>query len=171
MILLLSASTIKQIVPEINNTIDNSLIENACWFVQETLIKDTLSQLFYEDLLNKWGTDSGHTGMTVAYTYLKTNYLDYILSYGVWKHLVITMSLQLNDAGLRVKTSDHSVPAESRDLSFMRDFIDNFIDAKRKTMFRYLTDPPLQTDYPYYFNGRFNDQPRKMIYDFNIGKI
>ena len=132
MILLLSATTVKQLVPEINRTIDDSLIDNATWFVQETLIKDSLSQLFYEDLLSQWGTDSGHTGMTASYTYLKETFLDYILSWGVWKHLIVTLSLQLSDAGLRIKNSDHSNAAETKDLSFMRDYIDNFIDAKRK---------------------------------------
>ena len=171
MILLLSASTVKLMVPEINNTIDLTLITNAIWFVQETLIKDTLSQLFYEDLLAKWGTDSGHTGMTTAYTYLKTEFLDWILAWGVWKHLIITMSLQLNDAGLRIKTSDHSSAAESVDIAFMRDYIDNFIDAKRKVMYRYITDPAKPNDYPYWFTGRFPDYPRAMVYDFTIRKI
>lgn len=168
MILLLSATTIKQMVPEINNTIDNKLINNAIWFVQETLIKDTLSQLFYEDLLLQWSTPSG---MTTAYTYLKTEFLDWILAWGVWKHLVITMSLQLNDSGLRLKVSEHSSAAETKDLSFMRDYIDNFIDAKRKVMYRYITDPAKPQDYPYYFTGRFPDYPRRMVYDFTIHRI
>lgn len=166
-IYLLSASTVKQMVPEINLQIDDTLVYNAIWFVQETLIKDSLSQLFYEDLIYKW---SGGT-MTAGYTYLKEIFLDWILAWGVWKHLIVTMSLQLNDAGLRIKTSEHSAAAETKDLAFMRDFIDNFIDAKRKVMYRYITDPPRPDLYPFYFTGRFPDYPRRMTYDFNIHKI
>lgn len=166
---LLSATTIKQIVPEINNEIDNTIIDNATRLVQGTLLKDTLTQDFYDDFYTKYCASilSGGTPLSTAYQYLKDNYLDYILAYGVWEHLVITLSYQLNSAGLRLKVTDHSTIAEATDITFMRKYIENFIDAKRKEMSRYIFDN--QTNYPLYYSDKWGDMPKKA--NFRIGRV
>lgn len=159
---MLTASTVRTICPEINVNIATTLIDSATVLVQSTLIKDTLTQDFMDDL---YGAFTGNS-MSAAYTTLKANYLDYILAYGVYKHLIISQSYQLNEAGLRLKTSDHSSAAEPQDLAFMRDYIDNFIDSTRKTMIRYIEDH--QGDFPLYFTDKYGDVPMKN--NFKIAK-
>lgn len=163
---LLSATTIKQIVPEINNEISNTLVDNATRLVQGTLLKDSMTQDFYDDFYTRYTTLSGTT-FTAAYAYLKENYLDYILAFGVWEHLIITLSYQLNSAGLRLKTTDHSAMAEATDMNFMRKYIENFIDARRKEMSRYIFDH--QSDYPLFYSDKWGDMPAK--HNFRIGRV
>ena len=160
---ILSASTIKQLIPQINNEIDNVLVDNNTVFVQMTLIRDTMTQDFYQDMYNKW---TGHT-MTAAYTTLKEEYIDWILALGVWQNIIITQSYQLNSAGLRLKTTDHSVAAEPQDISFMRQYIQNMIDSKRKDMQRYINDN--QGNYPLYFSDKYGDTPKTK--NFRIGRV
>lgn len=163
--IFLSATTIKQYCPDINGEIDNTLIDNVTRLVQSTLLKDTLTQDFYDDLYSKWISPTW--SVNTAYVYLKETYLDWILALGVWKHLTINMSYQLNSAGLRIKLSDHSQAAETSDIDFIRKYIDNFIDARRKEMSRYIYDH--QSDYPLYYSDKYGDMPAKN--NFAIGRV
>ena len=165
MIPMISASTVRQYVPEININISDSLINNATVFIQDTLVKDSIGQVWFDNLYN---SITGNT-VSTADQYVKNNWLDAILSYGVWKHLVITMSLQLLEAGLRIKISDHSSAAETKDMAFMRTYIENFIDSKRQEMYRYVRDHT--HDYPYYNSNKYGDVPRRNVFDFSIHRI
>lgn len=156
---LITATEVKTKVPFINNEIDTTLISNAILLVQNTLIKNSLTQDFYEDIL----TNSA----TTANSYLITNYIQDIIAYGVWQYLAVSLSLQLNAAGLRIKLSDHSQAAESVDIEFYRGYIQNFIDGARKEMDRYIEDH--QADYPYYWSDKYGDKPR--TYNFKIGCV
>ena len=162
---ILSATTIKQICPDINNTINNTLIDQACILQQQTLLKDTLGQMWFDDL---YGQFTGGTYSTPN-AYILENYLQYILAFGVWKHLMISLSFQLNDAGLRTKISDHSSLAENKDMYFYREYIDSFINNKRKEMFRYITYH--QSDYPLYYSTKYWDHPQRNINDWKIRKV
>lgn len=162
---LMTDTEVKSYVPEINNSVASSLIYNAMLFSQETTIKNSLGQQWYDQII---GEKSGGT-YSAANKVIVDNYIKQILSYSVWQYLIITLSLSLNEAGLRIKESDHSAAAESRDLAFMRDFIQNYIDNKRKEMFRYIEDHP--TDYPYYYSNVYGDKPKNNIYNWRIGAI
>ena len=158
-IYLISASELKTLVPAINNQVDDTLINGAILLVQNTTVKDTITQDFYEDLLINSGT--------TANKYLIDNYLKNLISYSVWQYLMVSLSLQLNDAGLRIKTSDHSVAAESVDIAFYRTYIQNFIDGVRKQMDRYIFLH--QSDYPLYYQDKWGDVPVKN--NFRFGRI
>ena len=162
---MISASTIRQYVPEININISDQLINSATIMVQDTLLKDTIGQYWFDKM---YAAYTGGT-MTTADLYVKNTWLDAIISYGVWKHLIITLSLQLNEAGLRIKVSDHSQAGETKDLAFMRTYIENFIDSKRQEMYRYLRDN--NTQYPYYNGYKYGDNPRRNVFDFAIHRI
>lgn len=162
---MLTATQIKAICYDINNTIADKLINQACILQQQTLLKDSLGQMWYDDL---YGQFTGGTYST-ANAYMMDNYLQYILAFGTWKHLMISLSLQLNDAGLRIKSSDHSVQAESKDMFFYREYIDSFINNKRKEMFRYITRHT--TDYPLYYSTIYNDHPQRNINEWQIRKV
>lgn len=157
--LLITATEIKTIVPSINNEIDDTLINGAIILIQNTLVRDSLTQDFYEDVVANSGT--------TANKYLIDNYLKNLISYGVWQYLLVSLSLQLNSAGLRIKLSEHSQAAESTDITFYRNYIQNFIDNVRKEMFRYIYDH--QTDYPLYYNDSWGDTP--VINNFKIGRV
>jgi hypothetical protein len=168
---MITPSECKAIVPEINFDISDLLINNAIKMVQSTLLIDTVGQEWADELMSQTGTivsgvTSGET-YTTANEYIVDNYLKNILAYSVWQYLVITLSLQLNSAGLRIKTSDHSVASESKDLAFYRDFCQNYIDRTRKLMHRYIDQN--KASYPLYFNNIYHDVPK--VYNFKIGHI
>ena len=162
-LIFLSATTIKQMIPQINGEIDNDVIDGNTKFVQQTLIKDSLTQQFYDDLYLQWSGGS----LSTAYAFLKENYIDWILALGVWANLILTQSYQLNSAGLRLKTTDHSTAAEAADIGFMRSYVQGLIDAKRVEMQRYIEYNP--TGYELYWSDKYGDSPKTNR--FRIGKV
>lgn len=162
---LMTETEVKTLIPQINSTIDKTLVESTMLFTQDTLIKDTLGQQWYEEIiLQKSGGTYSAANQTIVDDYIKK-----ILAFGVWQNLLINLSLQTNDAGLRIKISDHSEAASSRDIAFMRDYIQNFIDSKRKEMYRYIKNN--KSSYPKYYNDVYGDKPINNIYNFKIGGI
>ena len=101
---MISASTVRQLCPQIAITVDESLIYNQMILSQDTTIKNCIGHRWYRLLLDNIVNDE----VSEVDQYLFDNYLAYILSYDILKQLIITMSYQLNDAGLRIKISDHS---------------------------------------------------------------
>jgi len=156
---LATATEVKTLCPAINKQVDDTLVNGAILLTQDTLIKDSLTQDLYEDVLANSGT--------TANSYLINNYLKNLISYGCWQYLAVSMSLQLNDAGLRIKTSDHSVAAEAVDITFYRNYIQNFIDSTRRMMDRYIDDH--KADYPLFYNDKWGDTPK--ISNFRIGRV
>lgn len=162
---LITYAECRTICPEINPEIESTLIDNAIKLCQQSVIKPSIGQeLFDEIILQK----SGGTYSTQN-KYLLDNYLKWILSYAVWQYLTITLSLPLNSAGLRVKSSDHSLAAEHTDIQYYREFIQNYIDNTRKSMYRYIKDN--ETLFPLYFNNKYNEKPKNNQYDWKIGII
>lgn len=160
----LTPTEIKSIVPSININISDTMIEEATFLIQETLICDSIGREWYEE----FNTQISGGTLTEDNTYIFNNYIQYLLSYGVWQYLTITLSYQLNEAGLRIKSSDHSQLAESNDLSYYRSYIQNLIDNKRKMMYDYIR---LNSGkYPLYYSSKYGDEP-KSIYNFKIGKV
>lgn len=150
---------IKQNVPSINSEIDDRLINGAILLIQDTLVRESLTQDFYEDLVLNSGT--------TANIFLIDNYIKQLIAYGVWQYLAVSLSLPLNSAGLRIKTTDHSQAAEAIDITFYRTYIQNFIDNLRKMLYRYIYDH--QLDYPLYFSDKWGDSPVK--HNFRLGRV
>ncbi len=159
---ILSASTIKSMIPHINNEIDNDLINQITIMQQTTTLRFSMTTDFYEDMYKKF---TGNT-MSTAYTYLKENYLDWILAFAVWQNIVLTQSYHLNSAGLRIKTTDHSTAAEFQDIDMMKNYIQTFIDNKRREMEEFIEDN--QGDYPLYYQDSHGEIP--VINKWRIGK-
>lgn len=158
-IYLVTPTEVKTLVPSINNEIDNTLISNAILLIQNTLVRDTLTQDFYENIIAY--------SATTANKYLIDNFLKNLIAYGCWQYLAVSLSLQLNSAGLRIKVTDHSQAAESVDIAFYRTYIQNFIDVTRKEMDRYIFEN--QTLYPLYYSDKWGDTPKKS--NFRIGRV
>lgn len=158
---------VKTYAPEINQSIQKVLVDSAILFTQDSLIKDSIGQEWYDQILSQLSGGTGYT--TTENQYIIDNYLKHILAYGVWQYLAITLSLQLNDSGLRIKTSDHSQAAESKDIAFIRDFIQNYIDSRRKEMKRYIDNN--KTLYPLYYSNIYGDRPSNNVYNFKIGGV
>lgn len=156
---LMTATEVKTICPAINNEIDNTLINGAILLMQDTELKFSLTQDFYEDIIANSATTTNK--------YLIDNYCKYIIAYSVWQYLVTTLTYQTNSAGLRIKTTDHSQAAEPTDMTFVRNYIQNFIDNVRKEMSRYIFDH--QTSYPLYYSDKYGDTPVKN--NFRIGRV
>lgn len=156
---LITATEVKALCPQINNEIDNALINNAILLMEDTLLKDALTLDMWEDILANSGT--------TANKYLIDTYLKNMLAYGVWQYLVVTMTYQLNSAGLRIKTTDHSQAAEASDMAFIRNYIQNFIDNTRRLMHEYIEDHP--NSYPLYYT--YEDGKRPHTNNFKIGRV
>jgi len=161
----MTSTEVKTLIPQINSTIEEVLINSTMLFTQDTLIKNSIGQQWYEEIILQI---SGGT-TTAENLIIINNYLKSILAFGTWQNLIINLSLQTNDAGLRIKLSEHSQAAESKDLSFMRDYIQDFIDSKRKEMYRYIKNN--QSSYTLYYNDKYGDKPINNIYDFKIGGV
>jgi len=157
--LLTTVAEVKSIVPSINNEIDNTIIQGAIILVQNTMVRDSLTQDLYEDVVANSGT--------TANKYLIDNYIKFLTAYGVWQFLAVDRTLQLNSSGLRIKLTDHSAAAESVDIAFYRTYIQNFIDNVRKEMSRYIFDH--QSSYEKYYSDKWGDTPAKN--NFRIGRV
>lgn len=131
---LITPDDVRRMCPQINQEIEDGLINDSLSLVQESVIKPTLGYDFYQELLDQrlGGTYTTDNKM------LMDNYISWILSFAVWQNLVISTSYTLSAAGLRLKVSDHSVLAESKDIQYYRDYTQNFIDSTRKSMFHYM---------------------------------
>lgn len=165
--MIISVNDVRIICPVINVNITDVQIENGIEMVTDTLLKDTIGQEYLEQLENELVIPP--TGHTTPNQYLIDNFLKYIISYGVWKHLVITLSYMVMPDGLRIKTSDHSGLAEKQDITFYRDYIDNFIDNKREAMNRYIRYN--SSSYPLYYRDKYGDNQIENRFNFKIGKV
>lgn len=162
---IITAAECRTMCPEINNEIEDGVIDSAIKLTQQSVIKPSIGQEFFDEIILQ---KSGGT-YSAANKIIVDDYLKWILSYSVWQYLVVTLSLPLNAAGLRIKISDHSNPAESKDLQYYRDFIQNWIDNTRKTMYRYINDN--KASYPLYYNNKYHDKPKNNQYNWKIGGV
>lgn len=164
-IMLITAIECRTMCPEINNEIESGIIDNAIKLCQQSVIKPSVGQEWFDQIIlqKSGGIYSAENKVIVD------NYLKWILAYATWQYLVITLSLQMNSAGLRIKSSDHSIAAESKDLQYYREFIQNWIDNTRKTMFRYINDNA--NSYPLYWNDKYGDKPKNNQYNWQIGSV
>jgi hypothetical protein len=156
---LITASEVKTICSSINNEIDDTLINNAILLMQDTTLKDSLTLDMWEDIFINSGT--------TANQYLINNYIKNLIAYSVWQFLVVTLSYQLNSAGVRLKISDHSQLAESSDIQYYRGYIQSFIDNVRRLMAEYIEDH--QSDYPLYYIYEHGKGPS--VNNFKIGRV
>jgi hypothetical protein len=163
--ILITPTIAKSLVPEINNDISDILVTNAIKMTQQSVIKPTLGEEWLNQLLTQ---KSGGTYST-ANKYIMDNYIQWILSYATWQYLVVTLSLQLNSSGLRIKQSDHSVQSESKDIAFYRTYIQDFIDTTRKDMKRYIDLH--KSDFPLYYNNIYHDKPSENVFNFKVGSV
>jgi len=162
---LVTSSEVRVFCPEVNGDINDLLINRATLAVEDTILRDTLGQEWSDEIISQ---KSGGT-YTAANAYIVNNFLKLLVSLSVWQYLVMTLSLQLNSAGLRIKSSDHSIAAESKDLAFFRDFIENYMDRVRQTMKRYIDDNI--SLYPLWKNNKYHDKPAQNTWNFRIGKV
>lgn len=164
-ILLLTASEVRGMCRAINGEIEDGIIEDAILSTQQMVVRPSIGKEWYDEIILQ---KSGGT-YSIENKVIVEDYLKWIISYSTWQHLVVTLSLQLNAAGLRIKTSDHSSPAESSDLAFTRSFIQNLIDGTRREMFRYIDEH--ESSYPLYFNNKYGEKPKNNQFGFDIGVV
>lgn len=162
---IITAAEVKINCPSINDEIETGMIDEGILLMQRAVMVPTCGQEWWDEIIQQ---RSGGT-YSSANKVIVDNYLKYILSYAVWQNLVITLSYQLNSAGLRLKVSDHSAQAETADMMYYRDYTQNFIDNIRKEMYRYISLH--KNDYPLYYNNKYHDHPSKNQYDWKIGSV
>ena len=169
---LITTTQLKSLISEINNNISDDYIENVIMIEQKKQIRALLGYSLYNQI--QLGV-SGSTLSTADQT-LYDDYIKLILAYSVYKRLVVSMSYQLENAGLRKKYSDVSELAEQTEISYVRSMIQDDLDFYKNEMIKYICNN--QSLYPLYYNdtdarNANTDNKRSRGYDtgWNISSI
>jgi len=169
---LITATQLKTLISEIDNAISDDYIGYVIKIEQVKQIRSLLGYSYYNQI------QEGVSGSTLstADQLIYDDYLKMILSLLCYKRLIISMTYQLENAGLRKKYSDVSEVAETGEMSYVRAEIQDDIDFYKNEMIKYISNN--QTTYPLYYSdtdARYNsvDDKRAKGYNFgwNISKI
>ena len=160
---ILTNTDIKALCPFINNDLDEQLMNATSINVQNTLLRDTLGNKYYDSIYTQF-LSGGTTGFTSADQIVFDNYLQYVLAWGVIRDLTIPMMYQMNSDGLRVVTSDQSEAATDNAATKVREYWQNLINERRVEMAKYLKDNMI--NYPLYWHNQ-----KKGVNEFPIHGI
>lgn len=169
---LITSTQLKSLISEINNAISSDYIDYVIKIEQVKNIRQLLGYSFYNEIQNQLSGSTLSTENELIYD----DYLKMLLALYCYKRLVISMSFQLENAGLRKKYSDVSEVAETSEMSYVRSMIQDDIDFYKKEMVKYICEN--QSSYPLYYNDtddRYNSLDDKRIrgskFGWNISKI
>lgn len=162
---IITVAEVRSNCPSINREIEDGMIDESILLCQRSVMVPTCGQEWWDEIILQ---RSGGT-YSAANKVIVDNYLKYILSYAIWQNLVITLSYNLTSGGLRIKTSDHSVQADSTDMMYYRDYTQNWIDNIRKEMYRYIQQNC--SLYPLYASNKYGDKPKNNQYNWKIGGV
>jgi hypothetical protein len=142
--LMINEAILRSLVPEVNNSIDSKLIVKNIEMQQEKVIRPLLGYDFYDEILTQILNDK----LTVENKLLLDEYLTMILSLATYKRLLWSASYQLENNGLRSKTSDNSDAVNRNEIAFVANQVQSDIDHFTGEFKRYICDN--QSDYPTY---------------------
>ena len=146
---IMNHTLLKSLNPFINNDIDDTLLDTTSINVQNTLLRDTLGDPYYNSIYNQ-SLSGGTTGFTSSDQYLWDHYLQYIVVWGVTRDIVFPLMYQMNSDGIRVVKSDHSDSATDKAASMNHEYWQNLINERRQEMGKHLNNH--MKDYPLYWN-------------------
>jgi len=198
---LITAEQLKTLISTINNNISDDYIRTLIEIEQKKTIRSLLGYSLYNKLQLQYkntlynttttttttlsGTTTSTTTLsgstTTTTTTLETlnteneilyeDYIKMILAYSVYKRMIIDMTYQLENNGLRKKISDVSEVAEKDEMTYVRNQIQNDLEFYKTEMLKYINEN--QNDYPLYFNDiddrwRSLNKNRSNSYDYNM---
>lgn len=169
---LITAQQLKSLISTINDNILDDYIETLIEIEQKKSIRPLLGYSYYNEIQEQL---SGNT-LTTDNEIIYDDYLKLILSYSVYKRLVVDMSYQLENSGLRKKYSDVSEVADPSELTYVRKMIQEDLDFYKTEMIKYIQENV--SKYPLYFNDtdsrwntRNNNRTKGYDFNWNIRKI
>jgi hypothetical protein len=146
---LINASNIKAICPEVPKTVDDSLISGFIIDIQEAYVETILGCAMYQEILGQF---SGGT-MTALNQYIFDRFIVKILAKRAAIRLMYSSQFQFENAGLRVKESDQSRPAELNEIATLKQFYETEADRIGKDMALYIAENI--NDYPLFYESTF----------------
>ena len=169
---ILTSTDIKTLIPEIGYEIDNTIITKLIERLQDMKIRPLLrSYSWYQEIMNQ---ASGGT-YSAANQIVVNDYLKLILALFVQQKIIITQTYHIERAGLRIKTSDVSTPAEPEDIRFYMQTITDEIDYLKGEFYKYVCEN--EASYPLYQSdtddrlATHNHKRQIANYGINISKI
>lgn len=163
---LITATQLKTLISEINDNISNDYIQFVIETQQKKEIRHLLGYSLYNDIQEQV---SGGT-LSTANDTIYEDYLKMILALYCYKRLLVSMTYQLENAGLRKKYSDVSEVAESSEIRYVRSEVQDDIDFYKKELIKYICEN--QSSYPLYYNDtddRNNSVDNKRAKGYNFG--
>jgi hypothetical protein len=169
---IISATDIKNLLPEIGFEIDNTIITKLIERLQDMKIRPLLrSYSWYEEIMTQI---SGST-LSASNEVIVNDYLKLILALYVQQKIIITQTYHIERAGLRIKVSDVSDVAQPDDIRFYMQTITDEIDYLKGEFYKYVQQH--YADYPLFQNDtdlRYatkNHKRQIANYGINISRI
>lgn len=163
---LITATQLKSLITTINNNISDEFILTLIEIEQKKVIRPILGYSFYNEIQLQVSGDTLTSDNEIIYD----DYLKLILAYSVYKRLIVDMTYQLENAGLRKKYSDVSESADPSELSYVRKMIQEDLDFYKTELVKYVQQNV--SKYPLYFNdtdSRWNTRDKQRNRGYNFG--
>ena len=141
---------VKLIIPSIKN-IDSAYFQPLILDSQLTKIKPLVGEMWYNELI----TQAQSNTLTVANKIIMDDYITRILAYRVYCDLIVEVSYQLENGGLRVKTSANSDAADIEAIEKKRRYWESKITSLETEMSIYICNH--SNDYPIYLLNNYNN--------------
>lgn len=148
-IALINPSLVKKVCPEIPNSVDDALMVSWIIDVQESSILNLLGCDLYRDIVIQ---QSGNT-FTADNRYLFDRFIVRILAKGVVIRTLYSASYQIENLGVRKKTSDQSDYADKEEINSLKQLYQNDIERLSKDMVLYMNENI--TKYPEFESSNF----------------
>ena len=133
-IILINPYIIKQICPELPDSVDDHLITGFIQDEQESHLQNLLGCDLYNEILFQ---QSGNT-LTAANSYIFNRWIIRILSKRVMIRVLYSSTYQLENLGVRVKISDQSDPATPEQMNTLKQIYENDVDRLSKALVMYM---------------------------------
>lgn len=146
---IISPYTIKKILPQLPSSIPDELMDASIIECQEQFILSVLGEDLYQQILLE---HSGET-LTTPNEYIYLRFIVKILSYRVVIKLIYDIQYQFEAAGVRIKTSDQSVPAERTEMIDLIHRYESTADSVSQSMILYINENI--TDYSLFLTSTY----------------
>jgi hypothetical protein len=153
---LITPTYLKSFIPSVNKNVDDNLIQHSIDKSQRMKMYDIVGKLYIEDLMNTISL-SGETGLSSADQTMMTEYIKPILSLYTYTDMLVPLSYQIDNTGVREKVVAESNLSAKSNIGYLQDNMKNEISWYLEQMNNYLNDN--QTLYPLYYQCKW-DTPK-----------
>lgn len=150
---LITPNYLKAFIPSINNNTDDALISHSITKMQRMQIYNIMGKLYLEDVMTTL-IASGDTGLSTADLTMLTDYIRPILCLYTYSDMLIPLSFQVDNSGVRSKVVAESNSSTKSEIAYLQENTKNEISWYLEQMLYFLNDN--QSDYPLYYQCKNN---------------